>query len=134
MKFSLQDKIAILADSAKYDVSCSSSGSDNNYKTGELGNTHKSGICHTFTSDGRCVSLLKVLLTNFCIYDCAYCINRVTNDIPRASFSPKELNVKTVAEYVEDEDIVKTLREMGVDYLQGFHIGRPQNHFTIQSE
>jgi len=99
MKFSLQDKIAILADSAKYDVSCSSSGSDNNYKTGELGNTHKSGICHTFTSDGRCVSLLKVLLSNICIYDCAYCINRVSNDIKRTAFSPRELAELTIDFY-----------------------------------
>lgn len=91
MKLTLQDKIAILADSAKYDVSCSSSGSDNNYKTGEIGNTHKSGICHTFTSDGRCVSLLKVLFSNACIYDCAYCINRVSNDIKRTAFTPREL-------------------------------------------
>lgn len=91
MKITLQDKIAILADSAKYDVSCSSSGSENNYKTGEIGSTHKSGICHTFTSDGRCVSLLKVLLSNICIYDCAYCINRVSNDIKRTAFLPREL-------------------------------------------
>lgn len=91
MKVSIQDKIAILAESAKYDVSCSSSGSENNYKTGELGSTHKGGICHTFTSDGRCVSLFKVLLSNICIYDCAYCINRVSNDIRRTSFTPREL-------------------------------------------
>lgn len=91
MKKDIYSKMQILSDSAKYDVSCSSSGSENNYKTGELGATQNSGICHTFTADGRCVSLLKVLLTNFCIYDCAYCINRVSNDIPRAAFSPREL-------------------------------------------
>jgi putative DNA modification/repair radical SAM protein len=99
MKKDLDTKMKILSDSAKYDVSCSSSGSDNNYKTGELGATHNSGICHTFTSDGRCVSLLKVLLTNFCIYDCAYCINRVSNDIPRAAFSPRELADLTINFY-----------------------------------
>lgn len=99
MKFSTQDKIAILAESAKFDVSCSSSGSENNYKTGELGSTHKSGICHTFTSDGRCVSLLKVLLSNICIYDCAYCINRVSNDIRRTAFSPRELADLTINFY-----------------------------------
>jgi len=99
MKKDIYTKMQILSDSAKYDVSCSSSGSENNYKTGELGATQNSGICHTFTSDGRCVSLLKVLLTNFCIYDCAYCINRVTNDIPRASFSPKELADITINFY-----------------------------------
>lgn len=99
MKMTLHDKLSILASSAKYDVSCSSSGSENNYKTGELGCTHNSGICHSFTSDGRCVSLLKVLLSNVCIYDCAYCINRVSNDIPRAAFSPRELAELTINFY-----------------------------------
>ncbi|ACZ12178.1 putative DNA modification/repair radical SAM protein [Sulfurospirillum deleyianum] len=93
------DKLTLLADSAKYDVSCSSSGSENNYKTGELGCTHNSGICHSFTSDGRCISLLKVLLSNICIYDCAYCINRVSNDTPRTAFSPRELADLTIAFY-----------------------------------
>lgn len=99
MKKDIYAKMQILSDSAKYDVSCSSSGSENNYKTGELGATQNSGICHTFTADGRCVSLLKVLLTNFCIYDCAYCINRVSNDIPRAAFSPRELADITINFY-----------------------------------
>lgn len=99
MKKDIYEKMQILADSAKYDVSCSSSGSDNNYKTGELGATHNSGICHTFTADGRCVSLLKVLLTNFCIYDCAYCINKKSNDIKRAAFSPRELADVTINFY-----------------------------------
>ena len=100
MKKDIYEKMNILANSAKYDVSCSSSGSDNNHKTGELGATHNSGICHTFTADGRCVSLLKVLLTNYCIYDCAYCINRSSNsDIPRASFSPRELADITINFY-----------------------------------
>jgi len=99
MKKDIYAKMQILSDSAKYDVSCSSSGSDSNYKTGELGATHNSGICHTFTADGRCVSLLKVLLTNFCIYDCAYCINRVSNDIERAAFSPRELADITINFY-----------------------------------
>ncbi|XOB63725.1 putative DNA modification/repair radical SAM protein [Campylobacterota bacterium DY0563] len=99
MKKDIFDKMEILADSAKYDVSCSSSGSDNNYKTVQIGATHKSGICHTFTADGRCVSLLKVLLTNFCIYDCAYCINKKSNDIPRAAFAPRELADITINFY-----------------------------------
>ncbi len=99
MKKDIYTKMQILSDSAKYDVSCSSSGSENNYKTGELGATQNSGICHTFTPDGRCVSLLKVLLTNFCLYDCAYCINRVSNDIPRAAFSPRELADITINFY-----------------------------------
>lgn len=125
----------ILSDSAKYDVSCSSSGSENNYKTGELGATQNSGICHTFTSDGRCVSLLKVLLTNFCIYDCAYCINRATNDIPRTAFAPRELADITINFYkrnyieglflssgiIESEDhtmqlILRTLRILRHEY------------------
>ncbi len=99
MKKDIYTKMQILSDSAKYDVSCSSSGSESNYKTGELGATHSSGICHTFTADGRCVSLLKVLLTNYCLYDCAYCINRVSNDIPRAAFSPRELADLTINFY-----------------------------------
>lgn len=99
MRKDIYEKMKILADSAKYDVSCSSSGSDNNHKTGELGATHNSGICHTFTPDGRCVSLLKVLLTNFCIYDCSYCINRKSNDIKRAAFSPRELADITINFY-----------------------------------
>ncbi len=99
MRKDIYDKMKILSDSAKYDVSCSSSGTENNYKTGELGATHNSGICHTFTADGRCVSLLKVLLTNFCIYDCAYCINRESNDIPRAAFAPRELADITINFY-----------------------------------
>ena len=99
MKKSIYEKMQILADSAKYDVSCSSSGSDNNYKTGELGATHNSGICHTFTADGRCVSLLKVLFTNHCIYDCAYCINRKSNEIKRAAFNPRELADITINFY-----------------------------------
>ena len=99
MRKDIYEKMQILSDSAKYDVSCSSSGSDNNYKTGELGATHNSGICHTFSSDGRCVSLLKVLLTNYCIYDCTYCINRASNDIPRAAFAPRELADITINFY-----------------------------------
>jgi putative DNA modification/repair radical SAM protein len=99
MKKDIFEKMQILSDSAKYDVSCSSSGAENNYKTGELGATHNSGICHTFTADGRCVSLLKVLLTNFCIYDCAYCINRSSNEIKRAAFAPRELADITINFY-----------------------------------
>lgn len=99
MKKSIYEKMQILADSAKYDVSCSSSGSDNNHKTGELGSTQNSGICHTFTADGRCVSLLKVLFTNHCIYDCSYCINRSSNEIKRAAFTPRELADITINFY-----------------------------------
>jgi putative DNA modification/repair radical SAM protein len=99
MKKSIFDKLAILSDSAKYDVSCSSSGSDASFGSGGIGAAHQSGICHTFTSDDRCVSLLKVLLTNHCIYDCAYCINRSGNDRERAAFSPRELADITINFY-----------------------------------
>jgi putative DNA modification/repair radical SAM protein len=87
----LEQRLEILADSAKYDVSCSSSGSNRAGKTGALGTTTSSGICHTWTADGRCISLLKILLTNACIYDCAYCLNRRTNDILRAAMTPDEV-------------------------------------------
>jgi putative DNA modification/repair radical SAM protein len=87
----LEQRLEILADSAKYDVSCSSSGSSRAGKTGSLGSTSASGICHTWTADGRCISLLKILLTNACIYDCAYCLNRRSSDIRRAAFTPAEI-------------------------------------------
>lgn len=87
----LDEKLRILTDAAKYDVSCSSSGSNRNSKKGSVGSVSTSGICHSFTPDGRCISLLKILLTNYCIYDCAYCINRRSNDIERASFTADEI-------------------------------------------
>lgn len=92
-------KLKILSDAAKYDVSCSSSGSNRKGKKGELGSAHTSGICHSWSDDGRCVSLLKILLTNYCIYDCAYCINRCTNDLPRAMFTPEEVVDLTINFY-----------------------------------
>ena len=81
----LKEKLIILADSAKYDASCSSSGSTRNSNS-KLGNVAYAGICHSFASDGRCISLLKILLTNNCIFDCKYCINRRTNNVKRAMF------------------------------------------------
>src|SRR3954469_9496445 len=89
----LTRKLAILADAAKYDASCASSGTTKrNSRDGKgLGSTTGAGICHSYTPDGRCVSLLKILLTNFCIYDCLYCINRVSSDVPRARFTPDEV-------------------------------------------
>lgn len=87
----LNEKLRILSDAAKYDVSCSSSGSNRKNTKNGLGNAHTSGICHSFTQDGRCVSLLKILLTNYCIYDCLYCVNRISNDIERAFFTPEEV-------------------------------------------
>lgn len=86
----LEEKLSILAESAKYDASCSSSGS-NRKNEGGTGNGHISGICHSFTSDGRCVSLLKILMTNACMYDCKYCINRKSNNIKRAILTPEEI-------------------------------------------
>ncbi len=94
----LMQKLQILADSAKYDVSCSSSGSSR-AANGRMGNGHMAGICHSWSADGRCVSLLKVLFTNKCVYNCEYCVNRRTNDFPRASFEPDELARLTVEFY-----------------------------------
>ena len=85
------DKLKVLADAAKYDVSCSSSGSNRGNKKGGLGNASPAGICHSWTDDGRCISLLKILMTNYCIYDCTYCVNRSSNDLPRAAFTPDEI-------------------------------------------
>ncbi len=94
------DKLKVLAESAKYDVSCSSSGTVRGGKAGMLGNTVGGwGICHSFAEDGRCISLLKVMLSNYCMYDCAYCINRRSNDIPRATFSVSELVELTIEFY-----------------------------------
>ncbi|GGE01915.1 putative DNA modification/repair radical SAM protein [Gemmobacter megaterium] len=88
----LQDKLAILSDAAKYDASCASSGGERRDSTkGGLGSSGGSGICHAYTPDGRCISLLKILMTNFCIFDCAYCINRVSSNVPRARFSVEEV-------------------------------------------
>lgn len=87
----VMEKLEILTASAKYDVACTSSGSDRKGQTGALGNTTAMGICHSFAADGRCISLLKVLMTNGCVYDCAYCINRKSNPIRRAAFTPEEI-------------------------------------------
>lgn len=95
----LEEKLTILTDSAKYDVSCASSGSERSERYGTLGATHKSGICHAFSADGRCISLLKILFTNHCIYDCAYCVNRISNDRQRAAFTPQEVAELTVNFY-----------------------------------
>ncbi len=87
----IRRKLAILADAAKYDASCASSGSRRAASKGGLGNTEGMGICHSYTPDGRCVSLLKILLTNYCIYDCQYCVNRASSDTTRAQFTPEEV-------------------------------------------
>lgn len=95
----IKEKLAILADAAKYDVSCSSSGSNRKGAKGDLGNTSAFGICHSFTEDGRCISLLKILLTNHCIYDCVYCVSRRSNDIKRAAFTVEEIVDLTINFY-----------------------------------
>lgn len=88
---SVQQKLAILADAAKYDASCASSGAKRSGNVNGIGHTDGTGICHSYTPDGRCVSLLKILLTNYCTYDCVFCVNRVSSDIPRARFTPAEV-------------------------------------------
>src|SRR5688572_12993247 len=95
---SIEKKLMILADAAKYDVSCSSSGSKRKNTDG-IGDASGSGICHSYTEDGRCVSLLKILLTNHCIYDCAYCVSRKSNDIKRAAFTVQEVVDLTINFY-----------------------------------
>ncbi|MDP4152012.1 MAG: putative DNA modification/repair radical SAM protein [Bacillota bacterium] len=93
------DKLQILSSSAKYDVSCSSSGVDREGIPGGIGSAASCGICHSFAADGRCISLLKVLYTNNCVYDCKYCVNRRSNDLPRATFTPRELADLTINFY-----------------------------------
>jgi len=93
------EKLSVLADAAKYDVSCSSSGSKRVNMPGGMGNAYCAGICQTWTDDGRCVSLLKMLLSNECVYDCAYCANRRSNDNPRATFTPREAADLTINFY-----------------------------------
>jgi probable DNA metabolism protein len=95
----IEDKLTILADAAKYDVSCASSGSRRRNRGCRLGNAAPAGICHSYTEDGRCVSLLKILFTNACIYDCAYCVNRCSNDTPRAAFTSREIVELTIDFY-----------------------------------
>jgi putative DNA modification/repair radical SAM protein len=95
----LKDKLSILADAAKYDASCASSGVKRKAERGGIGNSTGSGICHSYTPDGRCISLLKILLTNFCIYDCSYCINRVSSQVKRAKFSVDEIVTLTMDFY-----------------------------------
>ena len=99
MSKSIEEKLRILSDAAKYDVSCSSSGSSRKNTNNGLGNAAMSGICHSWSADGRCISLLKILMTNYCIYDCKYCINRKDNDIERAILTPDEIVKLTINFY-----------------------------------
>lgn len=96
---SIADKLKILTDAAKYDVACTSSGTQRTNDGTGIGSCAQAGICHSFSADGRCISLLKILFTNECIYDCKYCINRRSNDVPRASFTPDEICTLTMEFY-----------------------------------
>lgn len=98
-EMSLDKKLEILSDAAKYDVACTSSGSDRAGQKGMIGNSCAAGICHSFAADGRCISLFKILMTNHCVYDCKYCKNRRSNDIPRATFTPDEICSLTIEFY-----------------------------------
>lgn len=98
-ELSLMDKLGILTDAAKYDVACTSSGVERKGRPGSVGNCISAGICHSFAGDGRCISLLKILFTNECIYDCRYCQNRCSNDVPRATFTPEEVCTLTMEFY-----------------------------------
>ena len=95
----IKEKLIILSDAAKYDASCSSSGSDRKNTKDGIGNAANCGICHSFAADGRCISLLKILMTNCCIFDCKYCINRRSNDVKRAIFTPEEICEITINFY-----------------------------------
>ena len=104
---------------AKYDVACTSSGVDRKGKKGFLGNSVACGVCHSFGADGRCISLLKVLMTNHCVYDCKYCMNRCSNDVPRATFTPDEL-CRLVIEFYKRNYIEGLFLSSGV--LKNRHI------------
>ena len=99
MRMDVLKKLEILTDAAKYDAACTSSGIDRGAQKGKLGNTLSAGCCHSFSSDGRCITLLKVLMTNVCVYDCAYCVNRASNEVERVAFTPRELADLTIAFY-----------------------------------
>lgn len=122
MAKSLQEKLAILADAAKYDASCASSGSNTKRQGDGIGSTEGMGICHSYTPDGRCVSLLKILLTNYCIYDCKYCINRISSDVERARFTPEEV-VRLTIEFYKRNYIEGLFLSSGIvrnsDYTMG---------------
>ncbi len=111
----VMEKLQILADSAKYDVACTSSGSNRKGIAGAIGNSVAPGICHTFSADGRCISLLKILYTNHCIFDCKYCINRSSNDVPRVSFTPEEVCRLTIEFYRRN-------------YIEGLFLSSGINH------
>lgn len=98
----IEEKLSILANAAKYDASCASSGSSRQNTPGGIGNSAKGGICHSWSADGRCISLLKILLSNDCKFDCVYCLSRRSNDLPRATFAPEEIADLTINFYLRN--------------------------------
>lgn len=134
----IEEKLNILSDAAKYDVACTSSGVDRKGKPGTTGNTSAAGICHSFSADGRCISLLKVLYTNECIYDCKYCVNRKSNDTVRTSFTPEELCDLTMQfyrrNYIEGLFVSSGIRKNPTQTMEEIYIAlrllREVHHFN----
>lgn len=135
---SIEEKLTILSDAAKYDVACTSSGVQRSGKKGMIGNSCAAGVCHAFAADGRCISLLKILMTNHCIYDCKYCKNRKSNDIPRATFTPEEICELTIEfykrNYIEglflSSGILKNPNHTMERMCQTLRLLRTQYHFN----
>lgn len=131
-------KLEILTDSAKYDVACTSSGVDRTARKNGIGSATSGGICHSFAADGRCISLLKVLMTNICVYDCKYCVNRKSNDVPRSIFSPRELADLTIhfyrRNYIEglflSSGVVKNADYTCELMIESLRILREEYHFS----
>lgn len=135
---SLEKKLTILSDAAKYDVACTSSGAERKGKEGGMGNAAACGICHSFAADGRCISLLKILYTNECIYDCKYCLNRKSNDTLRTSFTPEELCELTMQfyrrNYIEGLFLSSGIRKNPTQTMEeiyiALHLLREVHHFN----
>ncbi len=132
------NKLTILSDSAKYDVACTSSGVDRSGNLGSIGNAAKAGICHSFSADGRCISLLKVLMSNVCIFDCKYCVNRVSNDTERVGFTPQELAELTInfyrRNYIEglflSSGVIKSPNHTTEQMIKALELLRNAYHFS----
>lgn len=135
---SVEEKLTILSDAAKYDVACTSSGVDRKGQAGSMGNTAACGICHSFAADGRCISLLKILYTNECIYDCKYCVNRKSNDTLRTSFTPEEVCDLTMQfyrrNYIEGLFLSSGIRKNPTQTMEeiyiALHLLREVHHFN----
>lgn len=134
----IEEKLQILADSAKYDASCSSSGGKPRKTTNGIGSIDVSGICHSWGADGRCISLLKILMTNSCIYDCKYCINRYSNSKRRATFTPREIADLTIGfykrNYIEglflSSAVIKSPNYTMEQIIEAISILRNEYHFN----